>query len=189
MGDDARDLPSEVAREDPALLRPNRDAADTSPDPEKATSAMPGLARQAVGAMSPPADVGALVCAALNEVMEGIGFAPAQLGPDPDGLVSAIFCTGNNALLAAYPGLPVPVYPDARACSDFTVAIGAGRDARLVEARLEGEDLERLVVAVGRDDLLPAASALDQMLLEDALSDLAVLIGEVFATAAAARCP
>ena len=142
----------------------------------------------AVGAMSPPVDIGALVCAALNEVMEGIGFAPAQLGSDPDGCVSAIFCTGN-ALLTAYPGLPVPLYQDSRACTDFTVTISAGPNTRLIEARLEGEDLARLVVAVGRDDLLPTASALDAMPLEDGLTKLAALIDEVFAMAVAPHRP
>lgn len=143
----------------------------------------------AVGAMSPPVDIGALVCAALNEVMEGIGFAPAQLGSDPDGCVSAIFCTSGSALLAAYPGLPVPVDSDAHACTDFTVAISPGRSPRLIETRLEGEGMERLVVAVGRHDLLSAASTLDAMPLEHALSAVATLIGEVFAAAAAKSRP
>ena len=135
-------------------------------------------------ARSTPVDVGALICGALNDVVEPLGFASGQVGSDSDGSVTAIFCSNNNRLLAAYPGLPVPIYPDSGACTDLTIETGAGSDPRVLEARLEGVGIDQLVVDIGRADLLPAARAVGELPIERALRDVASLIGEIFATAA-----
>jgi hypothetical protein len=184
MGGDSRYLLLEMTPEELYALRAYCDTTDTSADLEKATLDMSGVAEPTVDVTSRPVDVGAVICGALNDVMVGLGFAAAQVGSDSDGAVSAIFCANNNRLLAVYPGLPVPVYPDSGACTDFTVETSAGSDPRVVAARLEGEGIDRLVVAIGRSDLLPAANAVRGMPLEKALSEVVVLVREVFATAA-----
>lgn len=185
MGGDSRYLPLEMTPEELYALRAYCDTTDTSADLEKATLDMSGVAEPAADVTSSrPVDVGAAICGAFNDVMVGFGFAAAQVGANSDGAVSAIFCTNNNRLLAACPSLPVPVYPDSGACTDFTVETSAGSDPRVVEARLEGEGIDRLVVAIGRSDLLPAAHAVRGMPLEKALSEVVVLVREVFATAA-----
>ena len=97
--------------------------------------------------------------------------------------MTVIFCADNNRLLAAYPGLPVPVYADSGACTDFTIETSAGPDPRVVEARLEGEGIEALVGAVDRMELLQAASAIGELPIDLALRGVANLIGEVFAVA------
>jgi hypothetical protein len=131
----------------------------------------------------PPLDVGALICGHLNDVLEPFGFASGQVGSEQDGSVVVIFCANNNRLLAAYPGLPVPVYADSGACTDFTIETSAGPDPRVVEARLEGEGIEALVAAVDRMDLLQAARAIRELPIDRALREVANLLGEVFAVA------
>ena len=130
-----------------------------------------------------PLDVGALIREQLNDVLEPFGFASGQVASERDGSVTVIFCANNNGLLAAYPGLPVPVYADYGACTDFTIETSAGPEPRVVEARLEGEGIEALVAAVDRMDLLQAARAIQELPIELALREVANLVGEVFAVA------
>ena len=130
-----------------------------------------------------PLDVGALICEQLNDVLEPFGFASGQVASERDGSVTVIFCANNNGLLAAYPGVPVPVYADSGACTDFTIETSAGPEPRVVEARLEGEGIEALVAAVDRMDLLQAARAIQELPIDLALREVANLVGEVFAVA------
>ena len=130
-----------------------------------------------------PLDVGALIREQLNDVLEPFGFASGQVASERDGSVTVIFCANNNGLLAAYPGLPVPVYADSGACTDFTSETSAGPEPRVVEARLEGEGIETLVAAVDRMDLLQAARAIQELPIDLALREVANLVGEVFAVA------
>jgi len=130
-----------------------------------------------------PLDVGALICGQLNDVLEPFGFASGQVASGRNGTVSVIFCVNNNRLLAAFPGLPVPIYADSGACTDFTIETSDGPDPRVVEARLEDEGIEALVAAVDRMDLLQAARAIRELPIDLALREVANLIGEVFAVA------
>ena len=184
VGDDSRDTRRDTSSQELDALRTDHDKADRSADLDSASLDMSDAGERAVRVTSRPVSDGAAIFAGLNAVMAAFGFATAQVGSDSDGSVAAIFCANNNVLLAAHPGLPVPVYRDVGACTDFTVETSAVPEARVVEARLEGEGIDRLVVAMGRSDLLPAALAVRGMPLEEALSEVGVLVREVFAAAA-----
>lgn len=186
MGDDSRHVRRGTNSEELDALRTDHDTTGRSADLDCASLDMSDAAEPAVHVTSRPVDDGAVIFAGLNAVMAAFGFATAQVGSSSDGSVAAVFCANNTLLLAAYPGLPVPVYRDVGACTDFTVETSAGSEPRVVEARLEGEGIDRLVVAMGRNDLLPAALAVRGMPLEEALAEVAILVREVF-TAAARR--
>ena len=130
-----------------------------------------------------PLDAGALICVQRNDVLEPFGFASGQVASERDGSVSVLYCANNIRLLAAYSGLPVPVYADSGACTDFTIENSSGPEPRVVEARLEGEGVEALVAALDRMDLLQAARAIRELPIDLALREVAKLIGEVFVVA------
>ncbi|NCD17700.1 MAG: hypothetical protein GX427_09905 [Actinomycetales bacterium] len=107
-----------------------------------------------------PGDVGALVCGALNPVLEPRGFAGGQVNSRGDE-VGVVFCSPGSEFRARFASLESEDADGSEApfCVDVNVYVRAGR---LDEARLDGTGLGELLERVGRPDLAAEAAGLDR---------------------------